>query len=290
VGYTAVVGGTCGGNLAGNTYTTNPINAACTVAATFTLITYTVTPSAGANGTITPTAPQTVGHGGTTTFTVTPATGYTATVGGTCGGNLVGNTYTTNPIIANCTVAASFGAMTSFTGPTATGTGSATASFTGGGAGCTYAVAQFIPVRGHAASPPAGSAPALLFPHGLFDFRLTGCTPGSTVTMTITYPAALPAGTTYWKYGPEPGNTTPHWYVMPATIGTNTATFSITDGLQGDDDLAANGTIVDQGGPGIPVAAPIPTPTLSQWALVLLAMLMLFVPLIQERARRMPRR
>ena len=88
----------------------------------------------------------------------------------------------------------------------------------------------------------------------------------------------------------DSGNTTPHWYVMPATIGTNSATFSITDGLQGDDDLAANGTLVDQGGPGAPPPALRQVPTLSQWALALLAMLMLLVPLIQERARRMPRR
>jgi hypothetical protein len=34
------------------------------------------------------------------------------------------------------------------------------------------------------------------------------------------------------------------YYVLPATI---------TDGGLGDDDLAANGTIVDQGGPGVPL-------------------------------------
>ncbi|MFA5628590.1 MAG: IPTL-CTERM sorting domain-containing protein, partial [Thiohalomonadaceae bacterium] len=51
--------------------------------------------------------------------------------------------------------------------------------------------------------------------------------------------------------------------------------FSITDGGLGDDDLTANGIIVDQGGPGVPGgggAAPIPT--LSEWALILLAGMM----------------
>jgi hypothetical protein len=289
-GYTAVVGGTCGGTLVGTTYTTSAITASCTVAATFTLATYTVTPTAGANGTITPNTPQTVGHGATTTFTVTPSAGYNATVGGTCGGTLVGTTYTTAAITANCTVAATFAAsaVTTFTGPTATGTGNATASFTGGGPTCTYAAAQFIPVTGHAASPPAGTAPAnVAFPHGLFDFRLTGCTPGAAITMTITYPGAPPiAAGQYWKYGPEPGNTAPHWYVMPSTIGANTVVFTITDGQQGDDDLAANGTIVDQGGPGVPVGGggPAQTPTMSEWMMMLMAALMLFV------AWRRPRR
>jgi len=109
-GYTATVGGTCGGNLAGTTYTTSAIVASCTVVASFALvpIQYTVTPSAGAGGTISPSTPQLVNQGATTAFTVTPGAGYTATVGGTCGGNLAGTTYTTSAITANCTVAASF--------------------------------------------------------------------------------------------------------------------------------------------------------------------------------------
>ncbi len=70
--------------------------------------TYEVTPSAGANGSISPATPQTVNSGGTAAFTVTPAAGYTASVGGTCGGSLVGTTYTTGAITANCTVSATF--------------------------------------------------------------------------------------------------------------------------------------------------------------------------------------
>ncbi|EKE20317.1 MAG: hypothetical protein ACD_8C00021G0002 [uncultured bacterium] len=73
-----------------------------------TSTTFTVTPSAGANGTISPSTAQTINSGSTTTFTVTPSSGYTATVGGTCGGSLVGTTYTTNAITANCTVSATF--------------------------------------------------------------------------------------------------------------------------------------------------------------------------------------
>jgi T5SS/PEP-CTERM-associated repeat protein/autotransporter-associated beta strand protein len=68
----------------------------------------TVTPSAGANGTISPGTAQSVSHGATATFTVTADTGYAATVDGTCGGTLVGNTYTTNAVTADCTVVASF--------------------------------------------------------------------------------------------------------------------------------------------------------------------------------------
>jgi hypothetical protein len=184
-----------------------------------------------------------------------------------------------------------------FSGPSATGSGTATVSFSGGGAACAFAPAGngplqsafFIPVSGHPKSPPSGSAPgAVAFPHGLLDFVLLSCTPGSTITFTVVYPAALPAGAQYWKYGPTPGNATPHWYVLPATIIGNSATFSIVDGGLGDDDLAANGTVVDQGGPGGPGpgAGIENVPTLSEWALVLLASLMLLGAMRRDSLRR----
>jgi hypothetical protein len=164
----------------------------------------------------------------------------------------------------------------SFSAPSATGTGIVTASFTGGGAACTFTTAQLIPVTGNAASPPAGSAPAgVIFTHGLFNFTTGGCAPGGTIAMTITWPAALPVGTQYWKYGPAPGNATPHWYVLPAAIVGNVTTFSITDGALGDDDLVANGTIVDQGGPGVGAGSnATDVPTMSEWAMIALILLL----------------
>src|SRR5690606_28168506 len=138
-------------------------------------------------------------------------------------------------------------------------------TLTGGGASCNFLpTPEYIPVSGHVRSPPAGTAPpGVVFPHGLFDFTTTGCTPGSTITMTVTYPAALPAGTEYWKYGPTPIDAVPHWYVLPAVIAGSTATFSITDGELGDDDLVADGNIVDQGGPGFGTPGGGGIPTLS---------------------------
>jgi len=103
------VTGTCGGNLVGNTYTTNAVNADCTVIANFAIDTHTVTPSVTGSGSITPNTPQTVNHGATTAFTVTAnANNHLVNVTGTCGGNLVGNTFTTNAVTADCTVIASF--------------------------------------------------------------------------------------------------------------------------------------------------------------------------------------
>jgi hypothetical protein len=108
---TGVSAGTCtiAANQAGNAN----YNAAPQVTQSFNVTaaaptTFTVTPSAGANGTISPATSVVVNSGATSTFTVTPNSGYSASVGGTCGGSLVGTTYTTNAITANCTVIASF--------------------------------------------------------------------------------------------------------------------------------------------------------------------------------------
>jgi predicted outer membrane repeat protein len=163
--------------------------------------------------------------------------------------------------------------------------GSSTACVAGGGPTCTFAAgtAKFIPLTGDPASPPAGTAPSgILFPQGLFTFTLNGCTPGASITLTVTYPTAIDPASQYWKYGPRPSSPPPSWYILPATIGTNTVTFTIVDGGLGDDDLLANGIVVDQGGPGVPGGggpASEQTPTLSEWALILLATLMLLIGL-----------
>ena len=84
----------------------------CTVTASFAELpatTYTVTPSAGAGGSISPSSPQTVEEGATTSFTVTPNSGYQIdAVGGTCGGTLSGSTYTTAAVTQDCSVKVDF--------------------------------------------------------------------------------------------------------------------------------------------------------------------------------------
>ena len=77
------------------------------------------------------------------------------------------------------------------------------------------------------------------------------------------------------------------WYVLPASIVGNTATFTITDGGVGDDDLAANGTIVDQGGPGSGPGGVSSVPTLSEWAMLTLVMLLAGLGVRQARSARL---
>ncbi len=78
------------------------------VTANFVLNSYTVTPSAGANGSISPNTPQTVDYGNTTSFTLTPDTGYGIDTVAGCNGSLNGNVYTTGAITGDCAVTASF--------------------------------------------------------------------------------------------------------------------------------------------------------------------------------------
>lgn len=114
----------CGGTLVGNTYTTGAITGNCAVSATFSQLSYTVTPSAGAGGSISPATAQSVGYGGNTSFTVTPNAGYAINTVSGCGGVLVGSTYTTGTITGNCTVTASFSILTYTVTPSAGAGGS----------------------------------------------------------------------------------------------------------------------------------------------------------------------
>jgi hypothetical protein len=245
---------------------TTPVTVTNTAEVTTYAITTSANPTTG--GTVSCT-PNPVNHGATATCTATPSAGYTfANWSGDCTGTgtcTLSNVTSAKSVTANFTATA---ANKTFTGPTATGTGDATATVAGGGDRCGFTSnTQFVAVNSVPVAPPAGYG----FPHGLFGFTLANCTPGGAVTLTITYPSALPAGTVYWKYGPTPRNASPLWYQMPATLTGNTATFTITDGGLGDDDLTANGSIVDQGGPGVPGTVDIPT--LSEWAILLLSLL-----------------
>jgi len=98
-------------------------------------------------------------------------------------------------------------------------------------------------------SPPMG----VNLPYGLFRFNITGLTPGGSANLTLTFPAPLPPDTSYWKFGPNASNATPHWYNITAAINGNKLTVMLTDNGTGDDDLTTNGVIVDPSGPSFPI-------------------------------------
>ena len=108
-GFIVATASGCGGTLSGNVYTTGSITADCTVSVTFGPASYQVTPIAGAHGTITPSATQTVGYQAVLTFVANPAPSYkTKSVSG-CNATAKNNKITTGPITADCTLTVIFG-------------------------------------------------------------------------------------------------------------------------------------------------------------------------------------
>ncbi len=167
-----------------------------------------------------------------------------------------------------------------FTG-TLSGGGQATACIIDAPPACQFTNASFVSVASTGVPPPTG----IQIPYGLFQFTATGC--GSSITLSLTYPAALPANTSYWKFGPTAVQSA-HWYPLAAPINGSTLTVTLTDGGTGDSDLQVNGSIVDPGGAGYAVAADgaASIPTLDEWRLALFVLLMAIASVVVPRLRR----
>ena len=309
-GYSTVMGGTCGGTLNGTTYTTNPIIANCTVianfsvntftinatagangsispagavavnygasqtftitpnanyhvadvlvdgvsvgavtsypfttvtanhtiSASFAINTFTVTPSAGTNGSISPATQQTVNYNGTASFTVTPAAGYSPVMGGTCGGSLNGTTYTTNPIIADCSVTASFTINTLTINATAGANGSISPA---GAVGVVYGGSQTFTI-----TPNANYHVADVLVDGVSVGAVTSY-PFATVTANHTISASFAINT--FTVTPSAGANGSISPATPQTVGYNgTASFTVTpnDGYAAVLDGTCGGSLV----------------------------------------------
>jgi hypothetical protein len=103
---------------------------------------------------------------------------------------------------------------------------------------------------------PTDSPAGVSFPIGFLDFTIDNVASAGATTLTLFLPDGVTANT-YYKYGPTADNPTPHWYefLFDGTTGAefddveNTITLHFVDGGRGDDDLTANGVIVDPGAP-----------------------------------------
>lgn len=147
----------------------------------------------------------------------------------------------------------------------ATGQGDITVTTTASGCGVSDVRAVNTP-----------SDPSYNYPYGLVQFKLSGCD-----AVTITFPGAI-TGMTYRKYGPTPDNPTPHWYdfmydgTTGAEINGNQAILHFVDGQRGDDDLTANGVIVDPSGPGEQrqqQQVAVAVPTMNEWGMIIFMIL-----------------
>ncbi len=100
-------GGDCSGTAMQASVT---MDAARSCTASFAISAHIVTPSvSGGHGGISPGTPQSIAHGETASFTLTPDDGYRiADMAGSCGGALDGLVFATDPVLADCSVIASF--------------------------------------------------------------------------------------------------------------------------------------------------------------------------------------
>ncbi len=227
---------------------------------------YTVTPTAGPGGSITPSTPQTVAYGAFAVFTVSPASGYSIGPVSGCGGTLAGSSFSTAAVTADCAVSATFIGLPLPEGPQA-GQPLGLALPAGHGWQLAQASTQTVVSLGAPTLPPGVS-----LPHGIVSLRLEHGTQASQAKVVLTYPQALPQGARYYKFGKTQDDNIPHWYVFPgAQISGNTVTLTLRDGGAGDDDLEENSVIQDPGGVGVGGSVAAPVPTLGHAALALLA-------------------
>jgi len=93
----------------GSSYSFTAVNAGHSISATFAANTYSITASAGANGTISPAGAATVTYGGSQSYSIVPASGYHI-AGVTVDGSSVGavSAYAFTSVSANHSISASF--------------------------------------------------------------------------------------------------------------------------------------------------------------------------------------
>lgn len=137
---------------------------------------------------------------------------------------------------------------------------------------------------------PAPAPVGIMFPGGATKVVLNTGTAGTSATVTLRF-SSIPAGAQLYKYGKENGIGDTHkWFAYPATIdfAGGTVTYTLTDGQRGDNDWTANSVIDDPVGLGVGTVVTggvTSVPTLSQWAMMLLAALMALATFLSLRRR-----
>ena len=122
-------------------------------------------------------------------------------------------------------------------------------------------------------------------PHGMFTFKITGLTPGQSVTLTVEFPDPIPTHWVWWKYHDNTWSRIP----ISRTTDPRIITFTLTDGVYPGDEDTIPGQITDQGGPGNPGTVGWETYPISK-ARVMLPWVVLFAAIIAGTSLLMLRR
>lgn len=283
-------GGGCSGTATSCTVTMDRAKA---VTATFSAPYNVTTIVSGGGGNVAPGngVVQPVVPGGTASFTVTPNAGYAPQFNDNCGpagaatgGALVGNTYTTNTVSQSCSVTVSFtNTGVSTVTPTVGGGGSITPNapktVTTGGA-VSYVV---TPNSGFAAGTPGGTCPAGTWSGNVYTISPVNAS--CTVNFTFGAPVAVTA-----SVGTGSGSVTPATASVASgssavftlsRAGTVNSTSTCTGGsfnasntIYTVPNVTAACAMVFDFAALPPPASAQSIPTLSEWGLILLSVLM----------------
>ena len=204
--YTWSVDGTVA-QTGGTSFTLADITANHTVLVAFTPSTDTVTPTAGANGTISPSSVQTVSSGKSLTFTATPNTGFTVnswSVDGT-GVQTGGTSFTLADITANHTVLVTFSPISYTITPTAGANGAispSTAQKVNSGGSLTLTATPNTGYLVNSCSVDGTAAQS-----GGTSFTLANITANHAVTVTFMAATVSAVSLTALPAAPQPVNT-----------------------------------------------------------------------------------
>ncbi|MDD5434604.1 MAG: hypothetical protein PH343_04170 [Nitrospira sp.] len=102
---------------------------------------------------------------------------------------------------------------------------------------------------------PQANTPGATFPYGLVGFDLTVTTPGEHIKVALTFPGPVDPLSNYDHFSGTITNPSANGNWVSYTVGSNdgdaTIILNLTDGGEGDDDQAGDGTIHDPGGPAL---------------------------------------
>ncbi|MBI5762420.1 MAG: hypothetical protein HZA51_02715 [Planctomycetes bacterium] len=110
---------------------------------------------------------------------------------------------------------------------------------------------------------PELAPPGVIFPYGFFAFQVKNVAPGGGIDVKI-FLHGGPTVNTYYKFGATPIIPVDHFYRFlfdgntGSEVNADVITLHLIDGQRGDDDITANGIIVEPGGPALESENPQP--------------------------------
>lgn len=147
--------------------------------------------------------------------------------------------FTSNPAVAG-----QVGDSVACTHPAGTSSGDTKTVSSGPGAGTTVSTTEgTIMNLTNTSTAPSGAPAGYSYPHGFFNFDITGLSNGATVTVTLTLPVGA-APDAYIKCNASGSSCAPF---AGAVFAGRVVTLTLVDGGAGDADELANGVINDPG-------------------------------------------